>query len=133
MRALALLGALAALALTGCGVGGSVRDYVDGRYQRVSAPGERPVAYRSDDPPTKTAADIARARKPADRRATASGVFLRYQGDFVGVVPEGRGSRVMVDDQRHGYGFFFPYVGGFWGRSSGRAEGVRGGGPGAGK
>lgn len=133
MRALAAALLLGVAVLAGCG-GGSVRDYVQSNYERQSGPGERPAVYRSDEPPSRTAADIAEARRPGDRRVTESGVFLRYQRDFVGVVPDrGGGSRVLVDDQRHGYGFFFPYVGGFWGRSSGRGESFRGGGPGAGK
>lgn len=134
MRARGLIVLACALVLSGCGVGGSARDYVRDNYPREGSGNERPIAYRSDKPPTQTAADIANARKPADRRTTASGVFLRYQKDMIGVVPDGRGgSRVLVDDERHGYGFFFPYVGGFWGRASGRSEGFRGGGPGTGK
>ena len=134
MRAGALILVASALALPGCGVGGSVRDYVQDNYQREGDRSERPAAYRSEKPPSATAADIARARRPADRRTTPSGVFLRYRDDLVGVVPRaGGGSRVLVDYERHGYGFFFPYVGGFWGRASGRGEGFRGGGPGTGK
>ena len=134
MRPRAVIALACALLVSGCGVGGSARDYVRENYPREGKGNEKPVAYRSDKPPSQTAADIAKARKPADRRTTASGVFLRYQKDMVGVVPNGRvGSRVLVDDERHGYGFFFPYVGGFWGRSSGRGEGFRGGGPGSGK
>jgi len=90
--------------------------------------------YRSDLPPSRTAADIAARLEPGDRRLTESGVFLRYANDFVGVVPDGRGgSRVLLDDERRGYAHFYPFVGGWWGSYSGRAEGFRGGGPGVGK
>jgi hypothetical protein len=114
-----------------------VRNYVQDnyRFEREDRTDEgRSLVYRSDQPPTRTAADIAGARKPADRRTTASGVFLRYSNDFVGVVGDGRGgSRIMVDDERRGYSHFYPYVGGYWGTYSGRGESFRGGGPGGGK
>jgi hypothetical protein len=40
---------------------------------------------------------------------------------------------VIVEDERTGYRSGFFYLGGFWGRSSGRGETFRGGGPGGGK
>ena len=129
--------AVATMLLVGCGLDASVRNYVQDNYrfegEERSREG-RSLVYRSDQPPTRTAADIAAARTPADRRNTASGIFLRYSKDFVGVVPDGRGgSRVMVDDERRGYSHFYPYVGGFWGTYSGPGESFRGGGPGGGK
>ena len=129
--------AVGAMLLVGCGLDASVRNYVQDnyRFEREERTREgRSLVYRSDQPPTRTAADIAGARTPADRRNTASGVFLRYSKDFVGVVPDGRGgSRVMVDDERRGYSHFYPYVGGYWGTYSGPGESFRGGGPGGGK
>ena len=129
--------AVATMLLVGCGLDASVRNYVQDNYrfegEERSREG-RSLVYRSDQTPTRTAADIAAARTPADRRNTASGIFLRYSKDFVGVVPDGRGgSRVMVDDERRGYSHFYPYVGGFWGTYSGPGESFRGGGPGGGK
>ena len=78
------------------------------------------------------AREIADAHAPADRRATPEGVFLRYRDDFVGVTPQGDGSRIAVADEARGYALFFPFVGGYWGRASGPAETFRGGGPGGG-
>ena len=132
-----LAAVLALCVLAGCGLDASVRNYVRDNYRFVredrTAEG-RSVVYSSGEPPTRTAADIARARKPADRRTTASGIFLRYSRDFVGVVPDGRGgSRIFVDDERRGYAHFYPFVGGYWGTYSGRGESFRGGGPGGGK
>ncbi len=133
----ALVVALATVLLAGCGLDASVRNHVrdNYRFEREERTREgRSLVYRSDQPPTRTAAEIAGARPPADRRNTASGVFLRYSKDFVGVVPDGRGgSRIMVDDERRGYSHFYPYVGGFWGTYSGPGESFRGGGPGGGK
>lgn len=123
--------------LIGCGPDASVRNYVRDHYrfegeERTSQ--GRSLVYSSSKPPTRTAAEIARARKPADRRSTASGIFLRYSKDFVGVVPDGRGgSRIFVDDERRGYAHFYPFIGGYWGTYSGRGESFRGGGPGGGK
>lgn len=110
---------------------GSPRSYVKDHYKRAGSDRGAEV-YTSAKPPARVAADITKAHKPADRRATPEGVFLRYRSDYVGVMPRGRGSRIEVADEKRGYGLFFPFVGGFWGRSSGRGEAFRGGGPGGG-
>lgn len=110
---------------------GSARSYVRENYTRAGSDRGAEV-YTSSKPPARVAAEIAEAHKPADRRATPEGVFLRYRSDYVGVMPQGQGSRIAVADERRGYGLFFPFVGGYWGRASGRGEGFRGGGPGGG-
>lgn len=123
------------LTLTG---GNSVRDYVKENYrftgtERVEGAGRDSLLYASTRSPSKTAAEIADAHKPADRRVTESGVFLRYQDDVISVVPQPRGSRVIVDDEEGGYRRNYFFVGGFWGTFSGRGQAFRGGGPGSGK
>jgi uncharacterized protein DUF4247 len=130
--AAALAIALSCLALAGC-LDSSVRGYLKDHLEAAGREGNA-LVFHSDRPPSETAAGIADARKPGERRATAAGVFLRYHRDMVAVLPDGRGgSRVLVEDERTGYGHFYPYVGGFWGTASGRAEDGRGGGPGSGK
>ena len=126
---LILLGVLGlAFTLTSAG---SARSYVRENYERAGSDRGAEL-YSSSKPPARVAAEIAKAHKPADRRATPEGVFLRYRSDYVGVMPQGSGSRIAVADERRGYGLFFPFVGGYWGRASGRGEGFRGGGPGGG-
>lgn len=110
---------------------GSARSYVKDHYKRAGSDRGAQL-YTSTKPPTKVAKEIAGAHKPADRRVTPEGIFLRYRSDFVGVMPKGSGSQIAVADERRGYGLFFPFVGGYWGRASGRGEGFRGGGPGGG-
>jgi hypothetical protein len=136
-----------ALLLSGAGVlglflvltgGNSVRDHIKETYrfvgtERVEGAERDSLLYASSKPPSTTAADIADARKPADRRVTESGVFLRYSDDVVSVVPQSGGSRIIVDDEDSGYRRNYLFVGGFWGTFSGRGQGFRGGGPGSGK
>lgn len=110
---------------------GSVKSYVKDHYKRTGSDRGAQV-YTSPKPPARVASEIAKAHKPADRRVTPEGVFLRYRGDFVGVLASGRGSRIEVADEKRGYGLFFPFVGGYWGTYSGPAESFRGGGPGGG-
>ena len=85
---------------------------------------------------TLSGSALADEHKPADRRSTPEGHFLRYADDMVGIVPdpddESR-STAYISDERRGYGFFFPFVGGFWGSYTGPGERFRGGGPAAGK
>lgn len=109
----------------------SVRGFVKDTYERAGSE-DGVDRYRSKKPPLEVAKEIVDAQKPADRRVTPEGVFLRYRNDYVGVEPDGGGSKILVADEKRGYGLFFPYVGGFWGRASGRGEGFRGGGPGGG-
>lgn len=110
---------------------GSVKGYVKDHYKRTGSDRGAQV-YTSPKPPTTVAAEIAEAHKPADRRVTPEGVFLRYRSDYVGVTAGGTGSRIEVADERRGYALFFPFVGGYWGSYSGPAESFRGGGPGGG-
>jgi hypothetical protein len=116
----------------------SVRQHIAETYERAGSDrveGARTdsLVYRSRQPPSETARDIADAVEPADRRVTPSGVFLRYDEDFVTITPRSGGSTIYVDDEDSGYrrGFFF--LGGWWGSYSGRGEAFRGGGPGGGK
>ncbi len=123
---------LCALTTAGC-LSASVRGWIADHYEK--RPSEDGVdIYHATEAPTAVAKRISDARKPADRRVTASGVFLRYRNDMVGIVadPAG-GSRILVTDEKRGYTYFYPYVGGHWGTYSGTGGGFRGGGPGAGK
>ena len=138
---------LIALVLTGVGVAGlvftlttfgGVREHIAETYTRLAderVPGDDDPTevYASPASVTQTAADIAGAHKPADRRITEAGVFLRYSDDIVSVVPREAGTRILVDDEDTGYRRGFVYLGGWWGTYSGRAETFRGGGPGGGK
>jgi hypothetical protein len=115
----------------------SARSHVRSAYRceqpRAAASGGQTFTCSATTSPKATAAAIARAVRPADRRATSSGIFLRYRNDMVGVQPAGRGSRITVAPEREGYRLFYPFIGGYWGTYSGRGETFRGGGPGAGK
>ncbi|MEJ7797356.1 MAG: DUF4247 domain-containing protein [Solirubrobacteraceae bacterium] len=146
--------AIIALAMAGAGAlgliftltsHGSVRDDIAKNYRKVGSEkppgkqgeGRKPTQiYASSNPVSRTAADIADEHKPADRRATEAGAFLRYREDVVSVVPPpkgSQGSRILVDDEEGGYHRNYAYVGGFWGTFSGPAGAFRGGGPGTGK
>ncbi len=138
---------LIALLLVGVGAAGliytltsfrGVRQYVADTYQRVAderVPGDDDPTevYASRASVSETADDIASAHKPADRRVTEAGVFLRYKDDIISVVPRPAGTRILVDDEDTGYRRGFVYLGGWWGTYSGPAESFRGGGPGGGK
>ncbi len=110
---------------------GSARSYVEDHYKKA---GERNGVriFTSTDPPAKVAKDIQKAHKAADRRVTPEGIFLRYRKDFIGVLAQGRGSRIELANEKRGYAAFFPFVGGYWGSFSGPGESFRGGGPGGG-
>jgi hypothetical protein len=137
MASVGLIGLVAAIATHG-----NVRDHIAKTYRFT---GEEPVpgdgqkktkTYASTKSVGRTAADIADKFKPADRRITESGAFLRYSDDVVSVVPaaDGQGgSRILVDDEAGGYHRNYLFVGGFWGTYSGPAGAFRGGGPGTGK
>jgi Domain of unknown function (DUF4247) len=107
-------------------------DYIKKHYKRDGTDRGAPV-YISPYTATQTAQQISDADGPGDRRTTESGVFLRYPREMIAVLAAGRGSHILVANQRTGYGLFYGYVGGFWGTYSGRAGAFRGGGPGAGK
>jgi len=146
--------AILAILLAGAGVVGlilvftshsSVRDDIAKTYRKVGtekAPGKDgpqrkdTEIYASRKGVTQTARDISDEHKPADRRTTEAGAFLRYSDDIVSVVPPPQGStgsRILVDDEEGGYNRNYFFVGGFWGTYSGPAGSFRGGGPGAGK
>jgi hypothetical protein len=118
---------------------GSVREHIAKTYRftgEEAAPGgagTKTKTYASSKPVGATTAEIVDRYKPADRRITEAGAFLRYRDDVVSVVPAARGSRVLVDDEDGGYHRNYGYVGGFWGTYSGPAGSFRGGGPGSGK
>jgi hypothetical protein len=98
--------------------------------------GKPTLVYASTKSVSATAAEIIDKHKPADRRMTESGAFLRYRDDIVSVVPPPagtRGSQILLDDEEGGYRNNYFFVGGFWGTYSGPAGSFRGGGPGAGK
>lgn len=135
-----LVAVLLGLLLVGVAVargGESVRDFLGDRCTRAGverdAEGRRAQAYRCRERPTPLATALAERHEPADRRTTPTGHFLRYRDTMVGIVGEGRGSKALVADERNGYGFFLPFVGGWWGTYAGPGETFRGGGPGAGK
>jgi hypothetical protein len=123
----------------------SVRDDIAKDYRQIGeekAPGndgpdrKATLIYASPKSVSRTAADIVDKHKPADRRTTEAGAFLRYSDDVVSVVPPAKGStgsRIFVDDEEGGYHRNYFFVGGFWGTYSGPAGSFRGGGPGAGK
>ena len=124
---------------------GSVRDHIAKTYRQVGtekAPGtagpdrKDTLIYASSKSIRETTRDIVDHNKPADRRTTEAGAFLRYSDDVVSVVPPAKGatgSRILVDDEEGGYHRNYFFVGGFWGTYSGPAGSFRGGGPGAGK
>lgn len=132
---------LLGLIFTVAGSRGGVRQYIADNYRFVGTepvPGDDDVSrvYASTRSVSATADDIADARKPADRRTTEAGHFLRYRDDIVAVLPPAAGqsgSRITVDDEDTGYRHHFVYLGGWWGRYSGPGESFRGGGPGGGK
>lgn len=139
-----VLGGLLALGCTGGLIAAlasksSVSEYLSSHYQRAPAnavPGATAssATYASSQAPLPTANAIAKAWKPAERLDQPSGTFLRYGSGVVGVVPTANGgSYVTYDNANNGYARWFPYVGGWWGTTSGGGETFRGGGPGAGK
>jgi Domain of unknown function (DUF4247) len=112
--------------------GNSIRGYLDDNYRRVSSDGSS-IVYTSDQKPKAGYESIRGAVTPADVQTDPEGYFLRYSDDIVGITASGTGSRIYLDDERHGYAHWFPFVAGVWGTGGGLGEGVRGGGPGAGK
>lgn len=117
----------------------SVEDWLRDTCRRAGTErdpnGNRADRYACPRPASVIATELADAHQPADRRSTPEGHFLRYADDMVGILPAEDPSRstAYVSDERNGYGFFFPFVGGFWGSYSGPGERFRGRGPAAGK
>ena len=133
-----LAAVLAVLMLGGCGT--SARGWIADRYTRIGVD-----TYRSPKAPQAVASEISRKYRPIDQvnsLATwgpAGGIFLRYPKLVVGILPDGTGSRITVDDPRRGYYRYQSHVSGFWtspgsnGWTSSGAASYRGGGPGSGK
>jgi Domain of unknown function (DUF4247) len=112
--------------------GGSIRNHLADNYQRVSSDGDS-IVYASNNKPKAVYESIRSAVSPADVQVDPQGYFMRYSDDIVAVTADGDGSRIYIDDERRGYAHWFPFVFGVWGTGGGAGEGIRGGGPGAGK
>jgi hypothetical protein len=112
--------------------GNSIRGYLDDNYRRVSSDGNS-IVYTSDQKPKAVYESVRSAVTPADVQTDPEGYFLRYSDDIVGITASDDGSRIYLDDERHGYAHWFPFVAGVWGTGGGLGEGIRGGGPGGGK
>lgn len=114
-------------------VGSSPREYVAQNYTRASSEDGESFVYTSPKQPGVVAEEITERWEPAERLVDPAGYFLRYSDTFIVVTAEDPGSRIYVDDEDRGYARWYPFIGGYWGTFSGRGEGFRGGGPGAGK
>jgi hypothetical protein len=127
------LGAVGLIVLLFALIGGNgIRDYLGDNYRRASSNGNS-IVYTSDQKPKAVYESVRSAVSPADVQVDAEGYFLRYSDDIVAITATDGGSRIYLDDERHGYAHWFPFVAGVWGTGGGLGEGVRGGGPGAGK
>ena len=127
------LGAVGLIVLLFALLGGNgIRDHLDDNYRQVSSNGGS-IVYSSDQKPKAVYESMRSAVTPADVQVDPEGYFLRYSDDIVGITASGSGSRIYLDDERHGYAHWFPFVAGVWGTGGGLGEGVRGGGPGVGK
>ncbi len=127
------LGAVGLIVLLFAVLGGNgIRSHLDDNYHRTSSNGSS-IVYTSDQKPKAVYESIRSSVTPADVQVDPEGYFLRYSDDIVGITASGTGSRIYLDDERHGYAHWFPFVAGVWGTGGGLGEGVRGGGPGAGK
>jgi hypothetical protein len=128
------LGGLGLVSIFACNE--SVEGFLNDRCARGAVErdpnGNRARTFTCRDKPAKLAADLTKSHKPADERTTPEGHFLRYSDDMVGIVPAA-GAKAYLGDERGGYAFFGPYVGGWWGSYGGRGETFRGGGPAGGK
>lgn len=117
--------------LSSCG--SSPRSTIKSNY---TAAGKRDGAdlFRTKKNVAQVTRELTEEWKPADRLTDPGGVFLRYRDDLVAIRPISTGgSELSVDDADRGYAHWYPFVGGWFGTYSGRAEGFRGGGPGSGK
>ncbi|MEO3782376.1 DUF4247 domain-containing protein [Actinocorallia sp. B10E7] len=115
------------LALTVRGGTRSPREWISGRFPAGGG------GYQSGQPPIRTAGEIIGHSRPVDRVYDPAGVFLRYPGAVVAVLPAATGSVIHVDTPERGYQRWRGYVNGRWGGPGGRASLFRGGGPGGGK
>ncbi|MEV4000865.1 DUF4247 domain-containing protein [Actinomadura sp. NPDC049753] len=136
-------GAVAAAVLTATALGGcgkSQSSWIADKYPKTGY-----NTYRSPKAPQTVASEIRRKFKPIDQvddmatMGANGGIFMRYPKLVVGVLPNGVGSRITVDDPRGGYSRHYSHVSGRWsspgsnGWTSGGAASFRGGGPGSGK
>lgn len=129
---LLVLAAAAAVALSGCGFGGDVDDYLRDTYQRTSTQnGGRSEVFQAAAPVAATASQIAGRHRPLDRISQGGQEFLRYDDDIVGIVPSGGGSQIFLDDVNRGYTRWSAFIIPSW--RPGFSGSVRGGGPGFGK
>lgn len=112
------------LAISLISSGSSPRSYVASKYDRV-----RSDVYRSDDPPSRVAAEIVDHWSPISQYADGSGVYLRYSGDGIAISPQGRGSSIQVMESRRMYHTYYSHIGGYWGWTSSYGESFRGRGP----
>lgn len=89
--------------------------------------------YASPETPLKVAGEIGRKYKTEERVYTPTGVYLRYHNVIVGILPDGKGSRITLDTPERGYARYHSAVGGTWGGPGGKtSSSFRGGGPGGG-
>jgi hypothetical protein len=117
--------------LSSCG--SSPRSWVKDHYTSAGKRDGSDV-YRTSERVERVTKRLTDAWKPADRLTDPGGVFLRYSDDLIAIRPRTEGgSEITVDDADRGYAHWYPFVGGYFGTYSGRAEGFRGGGPGTGK
>lgn len=132
---LAALGALGLIGIFACDQ--SVEGFLNERCARgkveTDPQGHRARAFTCRERPSALAADLVKGHKPADQRSTPEGHFLRYSDTMVGLTAQGTGTKAYFAEERDGYAFFGPYVGGWWGTYGGPAESFRGGGPAGGK
>ena len=127
------LGAVGLIVLLFALLGGhGIRGYLDDTYHRTTSRGSS-IVYSSDQKPKAVYESVRSAVTPANVQVDPEGYFLRYSDDIVGITASGTGSRIYLDDERHGYAHWFPFVAGVWGTGLGHGESIRGGGPGAGK
>ncbi|MFC5749461.1 DUF4247 domain-containing protein [Actinomadura rugatobispora] len=105
----------------------SPRGWIPDTYTRVADD-----TYASQRPPLTVSREILRRFETDERVYTPNGVFLRYHNAVVGILPDGRGSRITLDTPDRGYARYHSSVGGHWGGPGGRASSFRGGGPGEG-
>jgi hypothetical protein len=90
-------GAVLLAVLTGCGVGSSVRGFLDDTFDEQSESGDTST-YLAAAPVAAAAAQITGAVPPAARASDGDTEYLRYDEDIVVVGPASTGSTVRVED-----------------------------------
>jgi hypothetical protein len=85
-------------------------------------------AYLSVKTPVGTANEVREELRPLDEVYDPAGVFLRYPGAVVAILPKERGSVIHVDGPDDGFRRWHVHVGARWGND----RLFRGGGPGGG-